>query len=333
MIDKDLMRNITRPAPLSGIIVGSDVFYDNSSLDTYRVCPRKFYFRHVRHFETSAPRMPLIFGSSWHSAMDFVWLHAAELNSSDLIEGGDTAFRATWETFDLDPSIMFDIYPRTPERAVQILQEYVKRYQSTIAGYEILGIEKPFIVPISDDLYYVGKLDKIIRVRGGVRIVDHKTASSFSSQWMEQFSPSGQVDGYLHAGHHSYQDFEEVVIDGAMVSKSKIEFCTVPVRRQLTQLNAWSWEVLDLIDMIQVNEERLHEYRNSSNRIDFLPAFPKCTSSCTTYYGCCPYIDLCKFWANPEEEECPVGFIEHKWTPFDIQITGGEYKVVITGGD
>lgn len=54
-------------------IVDADPLYDNTRVSSHRSCPRAFYFRHVRHLRPEGTSRALIFGSSWHAAMDVVW--------------------------------------------------------------------------------------------------------------------------------------------------------------------------------------------------------------------------------------------------------------------
>ena len=297
-------------------------FFDNSMLDVMRVCPRKFYYRHIRHWETSGIRIPLIFGSAWHAAMDFTWNGVQGLNDYQLLEGASCEFIKTWKQMGMVDSLDFDTFPRTPARAVSMLEEYIRTYRSQLERIQLMETETAFVVPLSLDnanIFYIGKWDKVFRDRLGITICDHKTASSMQSSWINSFSPNGQMDGYLHAGHMTYGDeMHGVLIDGALVSKTKIDFQRIPLQRQTSQLNAWVWEVTDLIDMIELNEERLLEYRASGDRLDYLPAFPKCTTSCTQYFGTCPYHDLCQFWENPEHKEIPDNMQSATWVPFNI---------------
>jgi len=50
-----------------------DVLYDNTRVQSFRVCPRAFYYRHIRHFQPLGDRRALLFGGAWHRAMDRVW--------------------------------------------------------------------------------------------------------------------------------------------------------------------------------------------------------------------------------------------------------------------
>ncbi len=319
---------------LSGIsTISGNRFYDNSTLDTFRVCQRRFYYRHIRKWETDSIKSALIFGTCWHAAMDFVWA-----NPDTTPERAFQAFIQEWNSSALKDSEHFDLYPRTPGRAAEMLMEYLSRYSNWLKSIEVIAVEKAFIVPLSLDkqnLFYIGKWDKLYREGRFYTITDHKTTSSFANTWLNGWSPNGQVDGYLYAGHMEYgDDFRNVIIDGALVQKTKVDFLKVPVERQLYMLEQWKWEVIDLIDQIWYYEQELLRLRNEEPE-EILKTYPKCTTSCTSYYGCCPYINLCKFVPNPELlNEPPDGFVISDWKPFNItEDVDGKFIVHVQHGE
>lgn len=306
---------------LSGLsTVSGNRFYDNSSLDVMRVCPRKFYYSKIRKWKPTGIRTPLSFGSCWHETMDFFWKNP-DATEAQVIQ----KFTDVWNLSDLKDTDDFDLFPRSKGRAYEMLIEYLARYRNWIKSIELMAIEKPFIVPLSTEiekqnLFYVGKWDKLYREYGKITILDHKTSSSFASTWLNSWSPNGQVDGYLYAGHMEYGDeFRNVMIDGALVQKSKIDFIKVPVERQIYMLEMWKWEVIDLIEQIWYYETLLLDIRATAKKSEILRTFPKCTTSCTSYYGMCPYVNLCKFVTNPETIEGePDGFEHDSWKPFEV---------------
>lgn len=310
---------------LSGISAEGNRFFDNSTLDSMRVCPRRFYYSKVRKWKADRSAIALVFGSSWHASMDFLWQHPSSKVEKVFEEG----FLKEWNRSEFTESDAFDLFPRTPARAFDMLKKYIERYQSWLENnIKVIAIEKAFIVPLSEshqNLFYIGKWDKLYKEGSYYHIVDHKTSSSFANTWLNSWSPNGQVDGYLYAGHMEYGDlFKSVMIDGALVSKTTIDFRRVPIERQVDMLDSWKWEVLDLIEQIIYYENALEEERKSDSHSKFLKAFPKCTTSCTSYYGTCPYMDLCKFVPNPEVYEgtdLPSGFEVDTWRPFDIAMT------------
>ena len=104
-------------------------YFDNTRVSSYRSCPRKFYFRHVRHWRLQGVAAPLVFGSSWHSAMDIVWQLAktSKSNSEILVE----AMRAFWENWEKEgapPKASWSLETeekfgaRTPNNAAEMLE-------------------------------------------------------------------------------------------------------------------------------------------------------------------------------------------------------------------
>lgn len=313
-------------------------FFDNSILTDARVCLRRFYFSKLRNFEPRGIRHGLLFGTCWHAAMDFVWGRAKDLQDAELYIGSCAAFDAAWELTPMAQLEDFDIFPRTKGRAHQMLEEYIDRFASDIRRSTVLGIEQPFIVPLDDEskLMYIGKLDKIVETSEGIRFWDHKSAFSFSTAWVESFSPNAQMDGYSHAGYMTYgTKFQGCMVDGALVQKTKIDFKRIPISRIAAHLEAWLYETLYMIEEIKYHEDLLTEYRKSGERSTILRCFPKNPSRCTEYYGVCPYLELCKFQDNPDhypiQEEL---FTEHRWQPFGIEETAtGEFKIEVKEGE
>ena len=318
---------------LSGLsTLSGNRFYDNSTLDSFRVCPRRFYYRHIRHWETDGIRAPLIFGTCWHASMDFIWS-----NPTCTHQQAFEVFMQEWNQSELADAEHFDLFPRTPAKAEAMIRQYIDRYQSWLQNnIKLIAVEKPFIVPLSEkdqNLFYVGKWDKLYQEGRFYHICDHKTSSSFASTWLNGWSPNGQVDGYLYAGHMEYgEDFKSVMIDGALVQKTKEDFIRVPVERQVDMLETWKWEVIDLIEQIWFYESQLLDLRKQKPE-RFLRAYPKCTTSCTSYYGSCPYMNLCKFVPNPEViEDCPDGYVITNWKPFEVGETPDGEIVVKSAG-
>jgi len=336
---------LNKPATIKsniGIVTASGYhFYDNSTLNDFRVCFRRGYFSKLRDFEPIDPvkRRGLEFGTCWHAAMDVVWGRAKELSDEALLKAAHENFMIAWNKSPISQADDFDLYPRTPGRAAEMLVEYISRFAEDIRRKTVIAIESPFIVPLTDadeKLMYIGKLDKVIRDADGVRFWDHKSAASFSNAWVDSFSPNSQFDGYSHAGHMTYGDeFQGCMIDGALVQKAKVDFKRIPVSRIAAQLDAWLYETLYLIQEIQYHENLLAEYRAAGSRDTCLRCFPKNTSRCTEYYGTCPYLELCKFQDNPDLYPIQeLVYHEHKWTPFNIDETAtGEFKVEVVEGE
>lgn len=307
--------------------------YDNSMLDSFRTCPRKFYFRHRRHWASAGANIHLGFGSAWHGGMDILWATAkSDLKDGDLVEMAMLEFQSIWDKEGLpnDDASLMGYYPKTPGRAREMYQHYLQKYRSSfLKELNLLAVEEPFIVPLTVDeseLYYMGRWDKVYEYRNRIYITDHKTTKSDKSQWSESFSPNNQVDGYLFGGHAIYGDkFWGVMIDGALVQKGSkgidgmppgIGFPKLPVQRALGHLDSWRWETIYSINMVIYNDQLLSDMPADAK---YLQCYPKNTNSCHAYGGCI-YRDLCKFIVNPHELTAPPeGFTISEWSPLKNQ--------------
>ena len=315
-------------------------YYDNTRIEAYRRCPRKYYFRHVRDWNPETMAKPLGFGLSWHDAMDFVWKYAKTLDRQALLAGAKDIFNDSWKKWDMptDDAILMSMYPRTPGRAAEMLEHYIDKYYYWLNTIELLEIEAAFIVPIGEgqfeDVMYMGRLDKVYRdprLNNKVVILDHKTTSQMAGGWFESFSPNSQVDGYSFAGNMLYgEDFWGISIDGASVMKNHskngpsvdrdmppgIAFPKIPMSRAFNQLSAWHHEAKGTILHIEKELADLKDYDIQGKKHSFFPCFPKNTTTCFCY-GRCIYADVCKMIANPHDDVRvpPEGFVEDKWDP------------------
>jgi hypothetical protein len=297
-------------------------------------------FRHVMHWVGAERRLPLIFGGAWHNAMDRLWEEAAARSPrSVVIESAFGAFITHWikeglpPPHEIDLSTSEDLLPRTPAVALEMLEEYYDRRHRSIMEWEILEIERPFAVPLDPDddtLFYVGRIDKVVRpMPSSVRGIEHKTTTSMrlnnkrqtiSPMFRESFSPNAQVDGYLYTLHMLYPEESlrnrvDVYVDGALVHKIGQDVQFIPVDRQVGHLDNWLWETHHWIKQIEEQRAALAE---ASGFDKYLSAFPKNTNSCFDFNSACQFLPLCKARPNPLTwDEAPAGYKEERWDPLD----------------
>lgn len=313
-------------------------FYDNTMIVSFRDCPRAFYFRHKRNWQSFGKSTALIFGGAWHDAMDTVWKRLgsrpkSKLSDFDITVEAMKTFKATWEEEGgpeaYEHEVQYKKYPsaRTTDTAMEMLAHYINERRPWLesADFELLDIERPFAVPLDPadpSLYYVGRLDKVFRLKGkGVYFGEHKTTTLYSKngpfqdRFTESFSPNSQIDGYLYALRILYgKEAKGGMVDASLVHKDIHDaFRLIPVDRQWAQLDTWLWEARQWIANIEANDAALEV---APADIPYLTAFPKNTSACSHYDGC-TYVSLCKMWADPHRRETPQGFEESSWSPFD----------------
>tara|TARA_Y100000310_G_scaffold156045_1_gene155479 strand:+ start:5057 stop:6082 length:1026 start_codon:yes stop_codon:yes gene_type:complete len=325
-----------------------DRYYDNTRIQEYRSCPRKFFFRHVVDWRGDGWSAPLVFGSSWHAAMDAIWPmltkpnrgsgSKSQFDREEVVATGYTAFVDEWieggatHPDEMDPDEIKRLGQRTPFVAHEMLYEYIIQREEQMKEFTLLEVELPFAVPLDPedkDLLYVGRLDKVFEYRGDIIVGEHKTtslyskASGFRNTFIDQFSPNSQVDGYLHALHMLYGDkAKSVWIDGALVHKTVHDcYIWIPIERRTSALSAWLWETRNWISQIEANyvvlDDKSPEGDFDIRDAAYLPTFPKNTSTCQDFARNCPYIDLCKAWPNPIGKDTPMGFVKETWSPFE----------------
>lgn len=304
------------------------VYYDNTRLSDYKECPRKFFFRHIKHWRRKGIAMPLIFGLSWHEAMDVVWGLMGRTDDTKVHALAFERFCQEWVAQgqpmeeDANSEEIERWKMRRPSVASEMLWHYIQKVGPFIRESEIINIERPFAVPLDPEnpnLFYIGRLDKEIRRGRSVHIVEHKTTTAFSKEhgflldYQQSWTPNSQIDGYLHSGHMLHgDDMKSVYVDAVLVHKvhhSIQKF--IPVERMLTALDDWRNATQMWVDRVE-NDKAV--YRSG----DTESCFPMNTNSCHGKYGQCSYIDVCKFVAKPMQRTTPPeGFEVERWSPFE----------------
>lgn len=310
--------------------------YDNTRISEFKVCPRKFYWRHVRDFAPDGKSVALIFGGSWHAALDALYTNYRDLygpQHDSVLAAAYEAFISKWmeeglpHPSELDIDQLADMSPRTPQIAKEMLYAYpeARRHIFTDPSFELIAVEKPFAVPLDpndESKWYVGRLDKVIKWRGKYLVIEHKTSTSykkggpFRADFVDSFSLSSQIDGYLFGLRALYRDLAAGVwVDAALVHKEIHDgFKFIPVDRKGEHIDAWLYDTHSYIDQIEGNLEVVRE----GNLADapYMAAFPKNTASCMQFNSQCAFADLCKTLANPAQEDAPpLGYHVERWSP------------------
>jgi len=322
------------------------LYYDNTRISTYRECNRKFYLRHMLDLTREGEKIDLVFGSAWHEAMNTLWPDtAAGKPKQEVMKNAFIAFTKKWmeagfpEPTSANYQTITDKYmPKNPYTALEMLQNYYDQRLPFIRDCTEVEVERPFAVPLgmtipitnketgevtSEEVFYIGRLDKIVKHRQhGRLIIEHKTTGwyakegGFRSDYLESFSPNSQVDGYLFAGSSLYTEgVKGIWVDAALTHKTVHDkFKFIPLDRQFSALDAWLTETRIWVTRIagEVSDvEQGAEYAGSFRN------FPKNTGSCHAFSGC-TYRDLCKYLPDPRTVGIPSGFKVEAWEPFDL---------------
>jgi hypothetical protein len=310
---------------------------DSSKLDTYLACPRKYFYEYILGWRLDFPAHDLHFGQCWHIAREYQLL-----NGYDDISGAYESFLTEYrKEFPEETDPIYS--PKDPTGALNALMMFASDRQLDLIENEVVELDGKKMteisgtVPVSDTqvLYY--RMDSIMcrREDGMIFSWDHKTTNEkyiTGRQWAEQFHLSVQNGTYTHCLYCIFP------IDQVL----GIEFCgtgfaflkrgstnrpagyhatlrRVPAFKTPEQMNTWLWNVLDILNDIDRDMDRL---MHCSEGDSILASFKMNPKSCTDYRGC-PYHDFCLSWQNPLQrcDEPPLGFRSEFWDPSSMQTT------------
>lgn len=314
--------------------------FDNSTLDDFRRCMRFGYYRHVRGWTHSDPSPPLVFGSAWHAAMDVVWPALCEGRTAGVVDAAFEAFMTEWVAEGgPDPIPVTRLkwwMPRVPQTARFMLEAYVAKRTKALSRLTIVRVEEPFAIDLGNGLVYTGRRDKMVRDdKGRTIVVEHKTTalggkSGFQDKWLRSWSPKSQIDGYLYSAGLDYPKLNASLwIDASLVSPEHQHFEFVPISRHPDHLDSWLWGVRYLTALVNQHWEAVRpaDGTHPQEGKPFMAAFPQSTGQCEQYNKLCPYHEICKMRANPEDLKTPPpGMVEKFWSPLSAEEQGRMIK-------
>jgi hypothetical protein len=288
---------------------------DSTKLNNFLECPRSYFYEYILGWRPEEPNIHLEFGKAWHIAMEHLILNGYSENS---IKDAYLKFNEHYRKF---PELLLDdVYtPKNPANALKALVQYCNEYKDdkfTPIYTEIAGT-----VPIDENKVLHFRMDSIVEEDGMIRSIEHKTGSTLSRQWTDQWSLAIQTGTYNHVLYCLYpaENVWGVEINGVFFQKKENKFQRVPARRNLSMMNAWQWNVCHTMNMIDFETKRMFDVKEDD---EVMEAFPQNPTNCTKYFGC-RYHDYCLAWANPISrcDEVPLGMKQEWWDPAEEEST------------
>jgi len=244
---------------------------------------------------------------------------------------------------EFDPETDSIYTPKDPLGVVTALIKFNEEKSLDLVENEVVEIdghkmtEISGTVPVSDTqvLYY--RMDSIMRRKEDNMIFswDHKTTNEryiTGRQWAEAFHLGIQNGTYTHCLYCLFPMDQVLGIEfcgcgfahlkrssANRPAGSHATLRRVPAFKTPEQMNVWLWNVLDILDDIDRDMDRLMHCSDSHSILSSFHMNPK---SCTNYRGC-PYHDFCLSWGNPLQRcgEPPIGFKEEFWDPSAMDTT------------
>ncbi len=170
-----------------------------SALNTFRNCPRKYKHRYLDHLRRPERPDALAFGSVIHGALERWHRQAAD-------EPTTTRLFQIFDYLDAQfPQREGDEKQKHQWHVARAMfAGYVDRY--AVEDFEVVEIEKEFQAEIrnpdtnrlSQTFVIAGKADGIVRMHGELYLLEHKTASAITSDYLDRLWTDTQIALYCH---------------------------------------------------------------------------------------------------------------------------------------
>lgn len=201
----------------------------NSRINTFKTCPKKYYWIYIEDLIQKETPRPLEIGASLHDVLAF---HSLKQEDKAV------------EIASKDPDVnrLYQAY----------LREYPEEQFTTIA------VERFFEVELSENFSYVIKGDKFIRFRQLLMLFDSKTMAADNSLWIAKEINGPQIKGYIWG----MQKILKEKVNGCLwdfIFKTEIPaFRRIPQIYSQKELDIWYQSTLDWAEEIQncVNFDR-----------------------------------------------------------------------------
>ena len=285
---------------------------DSTKLKSYIECPRAYFYEYILGWRHEQPNVHLEFGKAWHYAMEYLLLH--EPDAKAVSEAWDLLLAHYRKFFSKQMDEV--LAPKNPACALLALMGYVKEYKPEWRTQKVLYTEIGGTVAVDDKRVIHFRMDSILEQGGLIKSREHKTGSTPSRTWTDQWALAVQTWVYNHVLYSLFprEQVWGVEINGTFLQKKESKFLRVPARRSLEMMEAGYWDVLYWMDELDKDMQRLYEDCEEGDVV--MKCFPKRSPFCTSYFGC-KYMDFCTSWPNPLQhiEEPPLGFKIEYWDP------------------
>ena len=286
--------------------------WDNTSLELFRTCPRKYQLQILEGWIPKAPRSALIFGIWVHECMELYWTLRSEnkdhkealrltvrraMEISYQVDLGDR--EKTRDRFRLIQTIVWYLYQHHKDSCKTAISAEGKPAVELSFAFAL-----PILSPDGDHYLYCGHIDRVVEYAGEVFVLDYKTTTSTLNQrYFAKYSPNGQLTGYIIAANSLMRErVKGAIIDAMQVAKSFSRFA----RGQTDRTNAQLSEFIQSVEFWITMAERCVE----------INYWPTNEASCDKYGGC-EFRDICNKDPAVRQQFLEANFNQEFWNPLD----------------
>jgi len=281
-------------------------------LDDFCRCERCYYFKYECKRRKIGSDNALVYGKAIHKACDCFFMG---LSLKDAIK----AFS------EIMPK---DFVPADEKRTIKMAHTIIREYYNQYANQpidEVLGIEKTLKCEIAGVDFY-GRIDKIVKWAYGISVLDHKTTTSYMSQFVERVDRSHQYTGYIHMMNELYPDDEKYgcIVDAIHIPRPLKTKPSVPaferpiVIRSPEQIEDW--------------KQWVNKCDNDIKWCQVQNVWPEEMMSCYSWNRPCPFMSICEIPSSLEKKveylKDSIDYEDYEWAPWD-EVYNGETKEAV----
>lgn len=179
-----------------------------------------------------------------------------------------------------------------------------------------IGIEKLLgtICYLGHDikLIWQGKADAVVRYKGSLWLLDHKTASMMGDKFINDKVRSGQFKGYYFMLNRLVKEeygepLAGVLLNVICTGRKEVDFDVYELPYSDWQIEEWILETrMKLHSIVHL----IYSIRNDENFF-----CPTETELCVTKYGNCDFFDVCNSLPKMRDSMLLNLYSEHNWHP------------------
>lgn len=177
-----------------------------------------------------------------------------------------------------------------------------------------LGVERRLDEIDGVDVRWIGRVDAVVRYKGGIWILDHKTSSMLGSKFINDKLRSPQFLGYYYTLNELIKQQYGEPLKGVLIDV--ICTGTKEPKFELYELPIEQWQIDEWLAETKVKIKGIMEtIQNVCRDKDY--EIPVEREICVTKYGDCPFFQVCNAVSLARENILTRLYEEHNWNPHD----------------
>lgn len=287
---------------------GVQFAWDSTSLNTFKECPRKYYYSIVCGYSSREQSVHLTFGIFLHSAYERYHHHRAHDFSHE-----NSLHMVVKEMMRKTAGFASDDKYKNRPNLIRTIVWYLDEFKNDPAKTVILSNGRPavelsfrFELPDAPDFLYCGHMDRIAEYQGDTYVFDYKsTKRALYTDYFAQYNPHNQMTGYTLGGKISFaQPVKGVMIDAAQIGVNFSRFSRGTSLRTEEQLDEWLQATAYFVKLAASYAEQ-----------DF---WPMNEGACNNYFGC-QFRQICSRSPRQREIWLKADYVHRLWDPLQIR--------------